>query len=292
MRGGRQLQIAVVAVGHEAGREVAREGELFGNPGGAGGDGPALLIGSEVPDRRAQADLQPFGGLGDDVDRRRRPRRSRRAWSRSRASLPRVRSASSGTGMSMLWWPDWTSLRRWPLSSTRVSPKFEPRIERSACTPSGARSSRSSEGSSRSRSRSVLNTRALPRAGSTRMARSISSSDMGSKVPVTTTVSCGGGCWAAAVKGRKRARGRISDRNPDSNPAGPGAYSAAPVSLGWACPLSQARTCGMAESAAASPACSIWGPQANPSHSMARTSGAITRSLWRRQLSSVRVCMI
>ena len=48
--------------------KVAGEGKLFGHPGGAGRDRPPLLIGAETPHRRAQADLHPFGGLGNDVD--------------------------------------------------------------------------------------------------------------------------------------------------------------------------------------------------------------------------------
>src|ERR1017187_1673453 len=125
---------------------------------------------------------------------------------------PRITSTrstlSSGTGISILKCPVCGSLRRMPLSSTSVLPKPAPRMERSLCTPLGARSSRSSEGSSLSRSVSVLSTRVWLRAGSTRMARSISSSDMGSKVPVTTTVSrCCGCCWARAsteVNARRR----------------------------------------------------------------------------------------
>ena len=60
-------------------------------------------------------------------------------------------------------------------------------------------------GVQRSRSASVLSSRSLARAGSTVMARSISSSESGSKVPVTTTVSCrtAGACWANAGKARK-----------------------------------------------------------------------------------------
>src|ERR1039458_1491696 len=95
---------------------------------------------------------------------------------------PRITSTrsalSSGTGISRLWCPVCGSLRRMPLSSTSVWPKAAPRMERSPCTPSGARSARSSEGSSLSRSTNVLSTRLWLRAGSTRMALSISSREI------------------------------------------------------------------------------------------------------------------
>src|ERR1017187_3420588 len=126
---------------------------------------------------------------------------------------PRITSTrstlSNGTGLSLLKCPLSGSLSRRPLSSTSVLPKPAPRMERSLCTPLGARSSRSSDGSSLSRSVSVLSTSVWLRAGSTRMARSISSSDIGSKVPVTTTASrrCGI-CWASTGVNARRRKNR------------------------------------------------------------------------------------
>ena len=63
-----ELQVAVVAVGEEAGGEVAREAELLGERGRAARHRKALLIGSEAAESRAQAHFPAFGRGRNDVD--------------------------------------------------------------------------------------------------------------------------------------------------------------------------------------------------------------------------------
>ena len=99
-------------------------------------------------------------------------------------------TSSSDTGTSPLWWPDWASLRRAPLTSTSACPKEAPRIAKSAWTPRGPRSRTSTLGTrrsasigfetgSRARSRRVRITSVRPRLPSA----------SGETDPVTTTVS-------------------------------------------------------------------------------------------------------
>src|ERR1019366_7502019 len=68
VRGGGQLQIAVVAIRHESGGEVARGHELFGYSSGRAGERDALLVGAEIPKGCAEPDLGSLGRRGDDVD--------------------------------------------------------------------------------------------------------------------------------------------------------------------------------------------------------------------------------
>src|SRR5580658_8045379 len=96
-------------------------------------------------------------------------------------------------------------------------------MERSVWTPFGERSCKSSDGSRRIRSASVSSTNCAPRAFKMLIERSISSRVIGSYVPVTTTVSAGGGvvcgwggagdCCARTNEVRDKRSSRIKKRN-------------------------------------------------------------------------------
>jgi hypothetical protein len=67
-RDGGELQVAIVAVGHEAGRKIAREGELLGDFLAGDAERGALLVDAVAAERRTQAEFGDLGRLGDDVD--------------------------------------------------------------------------------------------------------------------------------------------------------------------------------------------------------------------------------
>ena len=63
-----KLEIAIVAVGPEAGRKIAREGELLGHLLAGDAERGALLVDAIAAECRAQAEFGDGGRLGDDVD--------------------------------------------------------------------------------------------------------------------------------------------------------------------------------------------------------------------------------
>ena len=65
---GGEIEIAVVAVGTEAGRKIAREGELLGDFLAGDAEGGALLVDAVAAECGAQAEFGDGGRLGDDVD--------------------------------------------------------------------------------------------------------------------------------------------------------------------------------------------------------------------------------
>jgi hypothetical protein len=65
---GGELQVAIITICHEAGREIAREGELLGHLFEGDAERGALLVDAVAAERRAQAEFGDGGRLGDDVD--------------------------------------------------------------------------------------------------------------------------------------------------------------------------------------------------------------------------------
>ncbi len=66
--GGEELEVAVIAIGLEAGGEIAGEGEFLGEFLADDAEGDALLIDASVAERGAEAQFGGGGGRGDDVD--------------------------------------------------------------------------------------------------------------------------------------------------------------------------------------------------------------------------------
>src|SRR6266849_3799235 len=106
---------------------------------------------------------------------------------------------------------------RMPFKSTSVWPKLAPRMEMSDCTPLGARSPRSIDGSRRSTSIQLLKSNSSARSGKMVTDRSSSSSVKGSQVPVTTMESERAGSCCAVAEGdtssqQMRTRKRATER--------------------------------------------------------------------------------
>ena len=106
-------------------------------------------------------------------------------------------NASTGTGTSIFKLEDCTLFNRIPFHSTSVCPNDPPRIDNPLCIAPGARSRKSSDASKFSKSEIVPVNGANSRAGIARTARSASSNGIGSKTPVTTTVTF----FSSAIRG-------------------------------------------------------------------------------------------
>jgi len=65
---GGNRQVAIVAIGHEAIRELSRQAELFVEGAGEQRHRARFLVGAEVADARAEMQLRVLGLPGDEVD--------------------------------------------------------------------------------------------------------------------------------------------------------------------------------------------------------------------------------
>src|SRR5688572_3589100 len=107
-------------------------------------------------------------------------------------------TASSGTGMSPLWWPDCASFRRTPSTSTSIWPKLAPRTAKSVCTPRSPRARTSTAAVNRSTSAMLwTGSRAICSRVMTVSVRVTVSSSTGLAAAVTTTF-WRKGSWARA----------------------------------------------------------------------------------------------